>query len=190
MDEAVTNLDPARWLDDHGDRLFAYAMKRVHDTATAEDLVQETLLAALTAKTRFAGGSSEATWLTGILKHKILDHFRRNASSIFAASDDHTGAEFDARFDATGHWIDDPGAWNVPAAALENERLREAIAHCVENLPDSLRTLFILREMDGMQTDALIETLGLSSKNNLWVMMSRARERMRHCLEANWEIRG
>lgn len=189
-DMAATTQDPSRWLDEHGDVLFAYAMKRVNHAATAEDLVQETLLAALIAATSYAGDSNESTWLIGILKHKILDHFRRASRSIFSASTDQIDADFDARFDDTGHWRSDPGAWAYPAAVLENDQLRGAIMRCVDKLPESLRTLFVLREIDGMETDALMETLGLSSRNNLWVMMSRARDRMRQCLEASWTNQG
>ncbi|WNV03000.1 sigma factor [Candidatus Methylospira mobilis] len=67
---------PEQWLDGHGDYLFRFALLRVQNESTAEDMVQETLLAALSAHHQRAGLSSERTWLTGILKHKIIDHFR------------------------------------------------------------------------------------------------------------------
>src|SRR5688500_10622854 len=69
--------DPERWLDDHGDYLFKYAVFRLRDDIVAEDAVQETFLAALKAYENFEGRGSERTWLVGILKHKIIDHFRR-----------------------------------------------------------------------------------------------------------------
>ena len=69
--------DPGKWLDDHGDYLFKYASFRLRDDTAAEDAVQETFLAALKAYERFEGRGSERTWLVGILKHKIIDHFRK-----------------------------------------------------------------------------------------------------------------
>ena len=70
--------DPDTWLDQHGDSLYRFALVRVRETALAEDLVQETLLAAWRAKDSFAGGSAERTWLIAILKNKLIDHFRRS----------------------------------------------------------------------------------------------------------------
>ena len=71
-------LDPAIWLQWHGDYLYRHALFRLRDAAAAEDVVQETLLAALKSSNRFVGRSNERTWLVGILKHKIIDHFRNS----------------------------------------------------------------------------------------------------------------
>src|SRR4030095_14284073 len=70
--------DPGVWVDEHGDYLFKYAMFRMRDQSAAEDAVQETFLAAIKAYGRFEGRGSERTWLVGILKHKITDHFRKS----------------------------------------------------------------------------------------------------------------
>ena len=85
--------DPSVWVDAHGDYLYRYALMRVRDTAVAEDLVQETLLAALQSRHAYAGRSAERTWLTGILKHKLVDHFRR--ASRLAYSSQPEGEEFE-----------------------------------------------------------------------------------------------
>ena len=69
--------DPSRWLDEHGDYLFKYAVFRLRDDTAAEDAVQETFLAALKGSRQFEGRAAERTWLVGILKHKVVDHFRR-----------------------------------------------------------------------------------------------------------------
>ena len=70
--------DPEQWLDQHGDALYAFALLRVQQPAVAEDLVQDTLLAAFSGRERFGGGAQERTWLIGILKHKIIDHLRKS----------------------------------------------------------------------------------------------------------------
>src|SRR5262245_48628437 len=72
-------LDPTYWLEHHGDYLYRYALTRVRERSVAEDLLQETLLAAMGGFQEHEGRSSERTWLVGIMRHKIVDHFRRLA---------------------------------------------------------------------------------------------------------------
>jgi len=69
--------DPERWVEEHGDYLFKYALVRLRDATRAEDMVQETFLAALKGGDKFAGRSAEKSWLVGILKNKICDHYRK-----------------------------------------------------------------------------------------------------------------
>ena len=72
-------LQPETWVDEHADVLFRYALLRVRRSEVAEDLVQETFLAALHGRETYSGKSSVRTWMIGILRHKILDYFRRTA---------------------------------------------------------------------------------------------------------------
>lgn len=176
-------VDPSRWLDEHGDALFAFAMLRINNRATAEDLVQETLIAGMQAN--FKGQSSERTWLIGILKNKIVDFIRKHHREVTADFGPDM-PEFDQAFDETGHWRAQLGAWAEPARDAENDALKVALAECIAALPDRMRTLFVLREVDGLDTEWLVKELDLSSKNNLWVILSRARERLRSCLQASW----
>jgi len=71
--------DPAKWVDLYGNYLFRYAFFRVNNKSTAEDIVQETFLSALKAIDNFKFKSTEKTWLTGILKFKIIDYYRKKA---------------------------------------------------------------------------------------------------------------
>jgi RNA polymerase sigma-70 factor (ECF subfamily) len=180
------NIDPIKWLDDHGDALYAFALMRVREPSQAEDLVQETLLAALGAVDNFKGESTERTWLTGILKHKVLDHLRRSGREKPLSDEDEANMEKASMFDETGLWTIKPGNWTEPERSLEQEQFWNTMSNCVEKLPEKLRTIYVLREFDGIETDVLLETLNISSKNNLWVMLSRARLQLRHCLETNW----
>ena len=72
---AATLSDPERWVELYGDYLFKYALMRLRDAAKAEDAVQETFLAALKGGKTFAGRSAEKSWLVGILKNKVCDHY-------------------------------------------------------------------------------------------------------------------
>ena len=182
-----TKLDPATWLDRYGDIMFRYAVARVRDKATAEDLVQDTLLAAIEATHTFKGGSAEQTWLIGILRHKVLDYFRKSAREQPIAFDgNESGATRDEDFDDQGSWSVPVADWTTPEKSVERDEFWQALRGCVDTLPDNLRTVFTLRELDGLETEQLMETLDISTKNNLWVMLSRARKTMQKCLQAKW----
>ena len=179
--------NPAEWLDQYGDALYRFAMARLHDPALAEDLVQEALLAGLKARERFAGNASEKTWLTGILKHKIVDYFRKSSRETVQEIDDAViSRAADSCFDERGHWRLDVSAWPRPDESLEHDQFWRVLSECVEYLPPRLRRLFTLREIDGLTSDEICEVLNISTTNNLWVMLSRMRLRLRNCLDANW----
>ena len=182
----VPTPDPARWVDEHGDAMYAYCLLRVRNRATAEDLVQDALISALTAVDTFKGQSSERTWLIGILKHKILDHLRKAGRERPLDAEAIPAESTDNYFDETEHWQVSISDWAQPDKALENERFWTTFNHCMEKLPERLRVLYALRELDGLETEELLETLHISSANNLWVMLSRARVHLRQCLENNW----
>lgn len=177
---------PESWLDEHGDALYAFAMLRLGHAATAEDLVQDTLLAALVSDSRFEARASVRTWLTAILKNKIVDHLRRAGREISYEPTADDADDLGARFDASGHWQQAPLDWGDPQRVAENADLAAAMAQCIDGLPPRLRTPFVLKEVDGMESGTLVDMLKISSTNNLWVMLSRGRERVRRCLEQNW----
>lgn len=175
---------PEQWLDLYGDVLFRFSMARVRDSTIAEDLVQETLLAALKAKANYSGRSSEQTWLIGILKHKIIDHFRKNSRDT--ETYDEVLTNEDNFFDAKGHWRIDLASWSAPDKSLEQEQFVDVLRDCIGRLPPRMAQLFILREVDGMESEEICRSLSISTHNNYWVMMSRVRVRLRHCLDLNW----
>lgn len=177
---------PEQWLELHGDALYAFAMMRVGNAAVAEDLVQETLLAALGADSRFESRASVRTWLTAIMKNKLVDYLRKAGREVGFLPDATDEGDLEAKFDHTGHWAEAPLDWGDPARVAENDDLGRAMTRCIEGLPQKLRMPFVLKEVDGMDTDELISLLEISSANNLWVMLSRGRERVRHCLEQSW----
>jgi len=166
-------IDPSILVDQHADYLFRFAMQRVHDKSLAEDLVQETFLAALQNTHGYVGKSSARTWLTGILKHKVFDHYRRSVR--FVSNDgDATDEEF---FDATGHWRTEaaPSAWNqTPEEMLENKELGELLSTCISRLPSHLTAVFTLREIEGLSGSEICDLLSLKP-SNYWVMLHRAR---------------
>lgn len=179
--------NPADWVDQYGDALFRFAMLRVRDTDVAHDLVQETFVSGLQARERFRGQSTEKSWLIGILKHKIMDHYR--ASSRELLHDDAERLETlqdDAVFDQRGHWKSaqtGPKEWaDDPSRLLERKEFWQVLNRALSELPPRLARAFILREIDGMSTEEICRVLHVTQEN-LWVILHRARKQLRSRIE-------
>ena len=178
--------DPSEWLDRYGDYLFRYAMLRLRDRFAAEDLVQETFLAALKSRRSFIGGSSEATWLVGVLKHKIADHFRRQALEAPLEDADLREQPDPSVFDASGHWTSGPADWGGNPADLYREgKFLEQFRNCLSGLSPNHANAFTLREIEGADTGEICKVLNVT-ETNLWVILHRARMQLRRCLETRW----
>ncbi|MGH9902922.1 MAG: sigma-70 family RNA polymerase sigma factor, partial [Pyrinomonadaceae bacterium] len=164
----------------------------LRDPSLAEDAVQEALLAALQARRAYAGRSAERTWLVGILKHKIIDHFRRAARQTQFGDSDEEAFGHDELFRKDGPWKGHfdparaPVEWRAtPAGLLEQGEFWEVFTRCASPLPARIASAFTLREVEGLSSEEICEVLGISA-NNLWVMLHRARTHLRRCLELNW----
>jgi RNA polymerase sigma-70 factor (ECF subfamily) len=167
--------------------LYRFAILRVKDPSVAEDLVQETFLAALKGIDRFKGGSALRTWMVGILKHKIIDYFRRNRPEISASdlgtAEDETDAD---RLDRADTRENSHPAWHEdPDNLLRNKEFWDVLMVCLDGLPEAHRRAFSLREIDGIKGEDICKILEITS-TNLWVMLHRARGKLQNCLENNW----
>ena len=180
--------DIAAQLDAHRGYLLRVARLQLRDDALAEDVVQETLLAALSGST-FSGKSSLKTWLTGILKHKIIDAIRRKQREPLLAStfDDECDIEdLDGLFKAPfGAWDSPPADWGDPEQALNRSQFFDIMDFCLEKLPPNTARVFMMREVMGLESDEICKELAITA-NNLWVILYRARMSLRECLEQNW----
>jgi RNA polymerase sigma-70 factor (ECF subfamily) len=165
--------DPETWVDQHGNYL-----------------VQETFLAALKGKKSFSGRSSERTWMVGILKHKIIDHYRKDFREkpvtdlqSLQFEEEQTVDQF---YDAMDNPRKYPKDWMPDQEAVLNSKEFWSILHgCMDKLPKTTSAAFAMRELDDMDTPEICKELGISS-TNLWVMLHRARLQLRECLERNW----
>lgn len=176
--------DARKWVDDYGDALFRFAVARVKNQSIAEDLVQEAFLAALQSRDRFKGQSSEKTWLMAILKHKILDYYRKDqlAQALYV-SPGQDDEDLDAFFDRQGQWQLQPVKWRSdPQKAHELSEFMDHFYRCLAQLPKRNADAFVYREIDGMSTEEICRLLAIST-NNCWVVLYRARMLLRHCLE-------
>lgn len=179
---------PEAWVDDHGDYLFRIALLRVQDRRLAEDMVQETFLAALKARDSFEGRSSERTWMVSILKRKIIDHYRKNSRFAPLDSDAAPPPDFNEYGDRQGRWKEGfaPVDWGEnPLQSLEQNQFRESLQKCISRLRENMAAVFTLREIDGKSTEEICKELEISA-SNVWVLLHRARTDLRRCLEMNW----
>ena len=184
-DKART-VDPSEWVDRYGNFLFRFAMLRVRDRSRAEDLVQETFLAALRQRGSFSGDSSEATWLVAILKHKIVDLFRRQSREVPLPEGGLPDSPGNEPFDADGHWNGGPAQWGWnPADIFRQKEFIGQLTKCLAGLSPNLASAFTLREIDGADTKEICKVLRVT-ETNLWVILHRARARLRECLETRW----
>lgn len=182
---------PERWLEDYGDELFGFALNRVRDRAVAQDLVQETFLAALRSRANFAGRSSERAWLFGILRNKVVDYYRLKSREAVLTDEEAAGPDETEFFHSAGPrkdaWLKAlaPQPWATPDESLSRKEFQAVFQQCLAGLPEKLARVFLMREVEDVATEQICKDLGISA-NNFWVMSHRARLALRRCLELHW----
>jgi RNA polymerase sigma-70 factor (ECF subfamily) len=176
---------PELWVDEHGEFLFRYAMHRVGGAPAAEDVVQETFLAALESRASFDGRSSFRTWLTSILRHKIADRLRKAKPEVDEGVE-RLDQWAESLFTARGKWGDGPRRWGRwPTSDTERSELSSVLERCLGKIPPQIAEMFVLHEQHSVPGSRLAASLGIST-GNLWVRLYRARLALRECLEKNW----
>jgi RNA polymerase sigma-70 factor (TIGR02943 family) len=184
------NLKPENWVTEHSDYLFSYAIVRIFKKEDALDLVQETFYSALKGKEGFKGNSTERTWLTAILKRKIIDYYRKKASETETHSlnrDANSGDFFIEVGRNQGHWkkerIPKTGSWED--GQLEKKEFQVIFNNCLSHLSPTMAATFTLSSIDGLSTEEVCKELNISS-SNLWTSLHRAKLQLRECMEHKW----
>ena len=179
-------------IQSHRPYLVRYALAQLRDAELAEEAVQEALVAALESIGSFDKRSTLRTWLTSILRFKVIDLQRRLVADRARLQHDEAAvlvaeheAWLDEMFDDTGHWRSPPQAWNDPEAALEQRRFWQVFEECLAKLPNTGGRVFFKREVLGEETDVICRDEGITS-SNCWVILHRARIALRMCLEMKW----
>ena len=178
-------LEPAAWVDQHGDYLYRYAVSRLRDGNAADEVVQEAFLSALRHMKQYAGTGSERAWLLGILKRKIIDYVRhRSRTSNLTEGDANDLSE--VLFDHKGNWKREAyTASYQPLDSLERQEFWRILRRCLDTLPSRQADVFVLREMDDQSTEEICKELEISA-SNLWVLLYRARLRLAKCMKNRW----
>jgi len=173
-------------------RLLAFARLQLSDQVYAEDMVQETLVSALESLHRFRGQAKFETWVFGILRHKLIDAIRLKGREVTAEHDpDELLPDIDELFDERAHWTIGarPQEWVQPEASCERDNFWEVFDLCVFHLPKNAAQVFTMRELMGLETAEICESLAISEQN-CWVILHRARLKLRGCLEVGWFSKG
>lgn len=184
-----TQCQPSTWVDLYGDTLFRYALMRTGETSVAEDIVQETFIAALKAcrEDRFRGSSSEKTWLTGILKHKVMDYFRRKyRESPLPFNEELASQTHSDSFDHNGKWATPPSRWKTgPLDQLEQQEVASTLLSCIDDLPPKQADAIRMREFEEHESEDICKVLSITP-TNYWVLLHRARLLLRQCMDHYW----
>ncbi len=183
----VKQADPQDWLTEYGDLLYRYALTRVKSPDLAEDLVQDALLSAFKAYERFEGRCSVRTWIVGILRNKIIDHFRAtNRRGGEALELEESQVDTGQYFNSIGIWRQFLENWaDNPEEIIEKRDFYAVFEKCLSKLPEQSRKAFILK-MTGEQDSKEVCNLLQISTSNYWVLLYRARMGLRECIEKNW----
>jgi len=147
--------------------LVRFARRRLHDAALAEDAVHDVFEAVLSGRAAFGGRAALRSWLTAVLKHKIVDLLRRHRMHESLDGDD------DAHHEASAIASLEPGPDEI---AEQRERLERTLAR-IETLPPNLREAMRMRVLEDQPSDAVCAALGIS-EDNLFVRMHRARRHL------------
>jgi RNA polymerase sigma-70 factor (ECF subfamily) len=168
-------------------QLVRFAQLQLRNEALAEDAVQDALMAVLEQPDSFRGEASLRTYVTGILKFKIIDSLRlaRREQQIDSADGQSDEDAIDALFVADGHTREMPRQWGDPDATLEQKDFFRVLELCLEKLPAQSARVFMMREWLEFDTDEICKELSISA-SNAWVILYRARLRLRECLDLNW----
>lgn len=175
-----SKLDPRLWVQRYGDLFYQYALRRLHDRQAAEDVVQETFLAAIKSSVNFRGDSLESTWLSSIMRKKTIDVIRkreraRNNRSVADGTEVNDVSE-DQCLNVIG------ASFSIaPSKALSDAELREEVQNCLTGIPKNQADVFVLREVEQLEPEAICEILEISRKN-LWVRLYRARVALARCI--------
>jgi RNA polymerase sigma-70 factor (ECF subfamily) len=162
--------------------LMKVARLELRDEHLAEDCVSDVLTQAFEHRAKFRGDSSLRTWLTSILKNRIIDLLRKQWREQPLDDAPSGDQEIDNLFDETGHYAEMPSHVRDPAELCQEDGFLVAVQTCVDKLPKRIGQVFVLREVFGTDTKDLCKDLGLTS-SNVWVQLYRARMLLRTCLE-------
>lgn len=180
-------LDPNTWVDKYADGLLSFSFSRLNDREAAKDLVQDTFFSAYKNLNQYRGEVQEKSWLFAILKNKIIDYYRSKSRSMVRMPEGDV-IEENAMFDENGHWTTSglPSVWSSDLKdGLEQKEFYVVLDNCRKKLPEMQNIVFSMKLLDEYPASQICKELGVSA-SNYWVLMHRAKLRIRKCLEMNW----
>lgn len=175
--------------------MIKFAAMQLRDDALAEDVVQDALMGAMVNAQGFAGKSALKTWVFAILRNKIVDQIRQKSrtTNISALSPDEESLDqaFESLFKKNARWTPQarPKNWGDPEESLRQQRFWDVFDACLKHLPENTARVFMMREFLEFETPEVCEELNITT-SNCNVILHRARNGLRRCLEGNWFAAG
>ena len=191
MLDTKVSLQPEKWVSNYADQMYKYLLIRVKYAEVAEDLVQETFMAALGSMDKFSGNASEKTWLYSIMKFKLMDYYRKHYKNTPAESIPEEQFE-DVYFNQAegSHFRKEhtPKAWHSDVEkAMEEKEFNGVLTKCLEKVPTKAANVFNLKYLEDQDSKEICNLLDISEAN-LWTLMHRAKLMLRECFEKNWFV--
>lgn len=185
----ATNYNFEDWVSLYANDLFKWALHKTNERESAEDLVQETFLAAFKSIENFKSESKVKTWLFSIMNNKIIDFHRKKFRQVlvYQSSLNQDGEDIlDTFFDGNGSWRSDVRPDKNPDNhLLDNIRFNEVFQKCMKNLPEKWFSAIHFKYMDKKSGNEICQDLGITP-SNYWKMLQRAKLQLKICLEHSW----
>jgi RNA polymerase sigma-70 factor (ECF subfamily) len=176
----------ASWVNTYTSKLYQWAYTKVRDKEIAEDLVQDTFMAALESYEKYKGESQPLTWLFGILNNKINEHFRKLDKKPLILKENLEDDE-DYFFNKKGHWMPNtvPSPWHAEAQLLDNPKFLSLLNQCLKKLPGSWSEILLAKFLLEKKSAIICQDYQIS-ETNYWQIIHRAKLTMRDCIDQNW----
>lgn len=172
------------WVRNYTHELYAYTISRVNKKEVAEDLVQNTFLAAVEQHKSFEQRSHPKTWLFAILKNKIASYYRQQyQKSAHLPLKDAVVSLFDehGRLKAPCSSIQ----WSTDEELLDNQDFIRTLQGCLDGLPKKWSSVVELKYLNGCDSEKVCRELDITPAN-FWQIMHRAKLQLKACLENKW----
>lgn len=168
-------------------KMLAFAQQQIGNPAVAEDCVQEAFLSAIKNQQAFKGQAAFKTWVFVILKNKIVDYFRQENKEREFFNKDIEYDEQQTLFNPRGHWLKEqrPSRWCDTSELTLNEDFWCVFNACLEHLPAEQSRIFMMREFIGLTSAEICDHLTIT-ESKLYVVLYRARLKLRHCIDKRW----
>ncbi len=180
------------WVDKYSDKLYSWCLYKTNSKEIAEDLVQDTFMAAFQAMHKFEGKSDPKTWLFSILNNKIADYFRKLYRNPTVKESEikqsYEASFFETYFDAEGSWQKEqrPKAWQQEEVnLLDNTIFVKVFRSCTKKLSPDCYAAIQSKYLEEKKGEIICQELQISA-TNFWQLLHRARLQLRRCLEINW----
>lgn len=188
IDDAKTVLE--KWVNQFGDELYSWAFYKTSSKETAEDLVQETFLAAFDKYEGFQGKSQPKTWLFAILNNKVIDFYRKNARTgkkTFSLTEESGFELSDGLFNTTENWVNKEinSIWEQEEELLDNPEFNVIMQDCLEDLPKKWKKAVTAKYLTQKKGDEICQELEITT-SNYWQIIHRSKLLLKKCLETKW----